>query len=60
MSKKLLDYAAYGALSSVGVGMFGTGLWLISWLNFWPALFLSMVWTGALMLFAFSTFAGPY
>jgi hypothetical protein len=52
MNNKLLDYVAYAALSIVGVGMFGTGLWLISWLPFWPALFLSMVWVGALMIFA--------
>jgi hypothetical protein len=52
MNNKLLDYVAYAALFSIGVGLLGTGIWLISWLTFWPALFLSMVWIGALMVFA--------
>jgi hypothetical protein len=60
MSKKLLDYAAYGAMISAGVGALSLGLWFISWLPFWPAFFLSMFWVGALMLFALATFDGPY
>jgi len=58
MSKKLLDYAAYGALISGGVGMLGTGVWLLSWLPFWPAFFLSMVWVGGLLAFTCAVIEG--